>query len=249
LRFLLSPLFAKLKLKMLVLSRLLTRTSGSQRVTVWPAVYRQSVRLGAKPLEVTTGVFFFWQLNQTHAVIVISDERIGLSLTIMLGLCEVYVSHIQHDIKICSLCNICTSSVSTGFAQQIMSVLLILWYNGSFITWTVVILAAAELNPLYICVWLRLVLCCEHVRSHDFMWLLVVACTVFLYNRMHKEGWKPFASLPYCSWPDDIFPCARLVTKWRYSTRLLIVIGFGGVLFYNFSCRPPLWSSGQSSWL
>jgi hypothetical protein len=29
-----------------------------------------------------------------------------------------------------------------------------------------------------VCVWLHLVLCCEHAHSHDFIWLLLVAFTV-----------------------------------------------------------------------
>jgi hypothetical protein len=33
-----------------------------------------------------------------------------------------------------------------------------------------------------ICVCLRLVLCCEHDHSYDFLWLLLVACIVLLYN-------------------------------------------------------------------
>jgi hypothetical protein len=30
---------------------------------------------------------------------------------------------------------------------------------------------------------LPLVLCCEHVHPHDFVWLLLVACTILLYNQ------------------------------------------------------------------
>jgi hypothetical protein len=42
------------------------------------------------------------------------------------------------------------------------------------------------------CAWLRLVRCLEHVHSHDFVWLLLVACKAFLqsYNYIHTEGWK-----------------------------------------------------------
>jgi hypothetical protein len=59
------------------------------------------------------------------------------------------------------------------------------------------------------CVWLRLVLYCEH--SHDFIWLLPVSCTILLYNCIHMEGWKPSANhgpvctLEYFQWCRE--PC------------------------------------------
>jgi hypothetical protein len=40
------------------------------------------------------------------------------------------------------------SSASTGFAEQIMPILLILCYNGSLVTWTVVSLTTAKFKPL-----------------------------------------------------------------------------------------------------
>jgi hypothetical protein len=46
------------------------------------------------------------------------------------------------------LCAIYKSSVSTGFAKQIMLILLILCYNGSVVTWTVVNLTTAKFKPL-----------------------------------------------------------------------------------------------------
>jgi hypothetical protein len=39
------------------------------------------------------------------------------------------------------------SSVSSGFAKQIMSFLIILYYNGSLVTWTVVSLTTAKFEP------------------------------------------------------------------------------------------------------
>jgi hypothetical protein len=45
-----------------------------------------------------------------------------------------------------------------------------------------------------VCIWLCLVLYHEHVHSHDFVWLLLVASTILLYNRIHTEGWKPCAN-------------------------------------------------------
>jgi hypothetical protein len=49
-------------------------------------------------------------------------------------------------------------------------------------------------------VWLRLALYCDHVHSHDFVWLLLVACTILLYYRIHTVGWKPYANRgPVCA--------------------------------------------------
>jgi hypothetical protein len=63
-----------------------------------------------------------------------------------------------------------------------MSILHIICYNGCLVTWTVLSLTTA---------WLHLVLYREHVHFRDYVWLLLVACTIFLYNRIHMEGWKP----------------------------------------------------------
>jgi hypothetical protein len=40
------------------------------------------------------------------------------------------------------------SSVSPGFAKQIMPILFILCYNGSLVTWTVVSLATAKFKSI-----------------------------------------------------------------------------------------------------
>jgi hypothetical protein len=52
----------------------------------------------------------------------------------------------------CVFSSIYTSSVSTGFARQIMSISPILCYNGSLVTWTVVSLTTAKFKPLICCV-------------------------------------------------------------------------------------------------
>jgi hypothetical protein len=62
----------------------------------------------------------------------------SLSLTNRLGLYQVYVSHIQHVIGNSSLCTTRKSSVSPDFGKKIMPILLILCYNGSLVTGTVV---------------------------------------------------------------------------------------------------------------
>jgi hypothetical protein len=47
-----------------------------------------------------------------------------------------------------SLCTIRKSSVSTGFAEQIMPILRVLCYNGSLVSWTVATLTTAKFEPL-----------------------------------------------------------------------------------------------------
>jgi hypothetical protein len=72
----------------------------------------------------------------------------SLSLTNMLSLWQVYISHIWHVIYNFSLCTIFKSPLSPSFAKQIMSLLLILCYNGSLVTWTVISLAPTKFEPL-----------------------------------------------------------------------------------------------------
>jgi hypothetical protein len=63
----------------------------------------------------------------------------GLSLTNRLCLCQAYVY----------IYTIYKSSVSTGFAKQIMSILRILCFNGSLVIWTVVSLTAAKFKHIF----------------------------------------------------------------------------------------------------
>jgi hypothetical protein len=103
------------------------------------AVYHQSVRLGAKPLEAHDQRYFFSteSLRKSFLCNILSDERMRLSLMNMLGLCQGYVSHIQHIIENVCFCTTFKSSVRTVFEGQVMAILLILCYNGSLVTWTV----------------------------------------------------------------------------------------------------------------
>jgi hypothetical protein len=58
------------------------------------------------------------------------------------------ISHIQNIIEISPLCSIYKSSVSPGFAKQIMSILHNLYYNGSLVTWTVISSTTAKYKLL-----------------------------------------------------------------------------------------------------
>jgi hypothetical protein len=63
------------------------------KVTLRLAVYRQSVFLGAKPLE-TRPEFCFKPLPSKSLCNILSDERLGLSLMNMIGLSSsVYIAH------------------------------------------------------------------------------------------------------------------------------------------------------------
>jgi hypothetical protein len=57
------------------------------RVTLRLAVYRQSVRLGVKPLEAQEQILFPTELFRSYSLCnILSDERMGLFLTNMFGL-------------------------------------------------------------------------------------------------------------------------------------------------------------------
>jgi hypothetical protein len=75
-----------------------------------------------------------------------------------------------------------------------MSILRILCYNGSLVTWTAVSLTTAKFKPLILSFSGSPCPTREHVHSHDFIWLLLVACTILLHNRIHRENWKPCAT-------------------------------------------------------
>jgi hypothetical protein len=108
-------------------------TDCKVKVTLRLAVYRQSVRLGTRPLE-THDQRLFSQLNScgNSACVTSSLTRRWVCLLwICLAFRQLYISHIQHVIKNSSFCTTHKSSVSTGFTE-IMPNLRILCYNGSF---------------------------------------------------------------------------------------------------------------------
>jgi hypothetical protein len=70
-----------------------------------------------------------------HSPCVASSLVTGrLSLMNRLGLCEVYISHIQHDTENYSFYNEYKSSVNPGFVKQTTPILLSLYCNGSLAT-------------------------------------------------------------------------------------------------------------------
>jgi hypothetical protein len=114
--------------------------------------------LAPSPSRLTTRVFFNW-----------TRERWVSLLWICLAFCQVYISHV---IKHSFLCTVYKSSVSTGFAKQIMSILRILCYNGSMVTWTVVTFTTATFKSLY---FLCLVSPSPIPRTCSFSWFCMTS--------------------------------------------------------------------------
>jgi hypothetical protein len=110
---------------------------------------------------------------------------------------------------------LCT--VSPGFAEQIMSILLILCYNGSLVTWTVVSLAVPKFKPL--------------IFSMAGLTLSYAANTPIAAGcRQHSHPWF---RVPWDSWP--YFTVWRLWEPWDHS---LVNCG----LLTNFPRWPSLYS-------
>jgi hypothetical protein len=67
---------------------------------------------------------------------------------------QVYVSHIYHVTENSSFRTTHKSSVSTGFAKQIIPILRILCYNGNLVNLTIISLTAAKFKTsgLYVTV-------------------------------------------------------------------------------------------------
>jgi hypothetical protein len=115
------------------------------RVTLRPAVYRQSGHLGTKPLEDHDQSFF---CNYTHTVVGQGLWREGGFCLLRICLAFVKCTYCTYRMILKIIpCAPYTSPVSPGFAKQIMPVLFILCYNGSLVTWTVVSLIAAKFKP------------------------------------------------------------------------------------------------------
>jgi hypothetical protein len=120
--------------------------SKSKLLYEWRFTANQFV-LASDPLRPTTRDIF--QLNSCGNIPNITSSlkrRWVCLLRICLAFRQVYISHIQHVTEKSSFCTTHKSSVSTGFAEQIMP---ILRDNGSLVTWTVVRLTIAW-DPRYI---------------------------------------------------------------------------------------------------
>jgi hypothetical protein len=125
------------------------QTASKVKVALRLAVYRQSVRLKVKPLEIHDQRFFPTEPLRPLSLYNILSEKMGLSVMNMLGFSSsVRIAHIACYWKCSSFCTTHKSSVSTGFGKQIIPISHILCYNGSLVTWTVVSLTAAKFQPL-----------------------------------------------------------------------------------------------------
>jgi hypothetical protein len=119
------------------------------RVTLRLAVYRLSARPGVRPVDTHDQGLFLQPSPCGDSPYVTSSltRRWVWLLLICLAFRQVYISHMQHVIENSYFCTIYKSSVSKGFAEQIMSILLILSYNGSLFNWMVVSLTTAKFKP------------------------------------------------------------------------------------------------------
>jgi hypothetical protein len=93
------------------------------------------------------------------------------------------------------------SSVSPGFAKHITSILLIICYNGSLVTWTVVSFTAAKFKPLLFSMSGFAFFYAANMFILMFLYdFCLLPAQFFLYNRIHMEGWKSCANRgPVCT--------------------------------------------------
>jgi hypothetical protein len=65
------------------------------------------------------------------------------------------------------------------------------YYNNCLVTWTVVCVTAAKFKLLIYCVGLLLFQRQEYLHFCDFVWLLLVTCTIMLWNHKYTVLGKP----------------------------------------------------------
>jgi hypothetical protein len=82
------------------------------------------------------------------------------------------------------------SSVSKGFAKQIMPILSILCYNGSLVTLTVISLTTTKFKPLIFSVFGFALSYAGNVFNHMILcdFYLLPAHAILVYNRINMEG-------------------------------------------------------------
>jgi hypothetical protein len=167
--------------------------SESKLLCDWRFTANQFV-LAPRPLRLTTRDFFSQLKPCRHSPYVTSSLTSGwvCLLWICLPFRQVYVSHVIE--KFC-FCTIYKSSVSTGFAKQIMLILRVLCYNGRLVTWTILSLITAKFKPLMFSLsgfalsyttnmFILMIM-------YDFCLLSAQFCYIIIYIYIYVEGWKP----------------------------------------------------------
>jgi hypothetical protein len=149
----------------------------------WQFTANQFV-LTPSPLRFTTRILFFQLKPYGYSP---PWRKGGFVSYVYACFLNVSIAHITCCYNL-FFCTIHKSSVSPGFAKQIMPILFILCYKGSLVAWMYVCLTSLS---YFLCLAAPRPVYCERVHSHDFVCLLLVACTILLYNRIHKEDWKP----------------------------------------------------------
>jgi hypothetical protein len=107
-------------------------------------------------------------------------------------------------------------------------------YNGSPVTWTVVCLTTAKFMTL---IFSASGFVLPDVNCHGFVWRVLVASIILLYNHICTEAWKPCANCePVCSvenfqWCRELYFAGAailvngflLLWFWFYAVLLIIV--------------------------
>jgi hypothetical protein len=117
-------------------------------ITLRLTVYRQSVYLDFKPLEVHDQILFFFQLNLfVHSPYLTSSLTSEWICLLWIGFAFVKCTESTYNLLLKILaCALYTDPLSVQ-ALHNRSCLSYLCYNGSFVTWKVVILTAAKFKP------------------------------------------------------------------------------------------------------
>jgi hypothetical protein len=176
---------------------------------------------GAKPFEDHEQRLFFFKLNTCgHTPYVTSSLTRGWVCVLWVGFAFVKCTYRTFSILLKILpCALYTSPLVTpGFAKQFMSILHILCFNGNLksfeLPWASPPLSLSLLYFLHLAVPKPYA-----VNMFILVHLLLVTCTIFLYNRIHTEGWMLCANCgPMCSlqnfkwWRRTLF-CMRSKIK------------------------------------
>jgi hypothetical protein len=102
------------------------------------------------------------------------------------------------------------SSVGPCFGKQIMPILLILCYNGSLVTWTVVSLTTAKFKPHMFSLWTHLIFCCEHghLQRQSQSYVTTYNKSASL-SRCQALIWGPRADFYYCQTVAGLLMCGE----------------------------------------
>jgi hypothetical protein len=177
------------------LSKIQSAKSKSKLLYDWQFTANQFC-LGFKALETHDQRFF--QLNSySNSPYVTSylTRRWVCLLWICLAFRQMYVSYIYQITENYSFCIIYKSSVSIGFAKQIMPILRILCYNVSLVTWIVLSLTITKFKPFIFSITGFALSYTTNIFILMILYDFSVLPTWFYYIILYIwKVWKPFAN-------------------------------------------------------